>query len=207
MARSAARARIAPRLPTRPRDGHGGPMAAAISGPRWRRKDGRGLVDSIALRDRCGLPGTGHVIEETQREEVEMDRKGIGRLRDRWIAGQGRGVGAALALIVAGLFSDAPAVAQPGAPVAKRSAAQPLTAPGEAALDTPEGTPSASASAVRSPPTSAPRRHRLISPRWRRGSPMRSAATRRVSPTSDSRPHSRPSRPGCRRRTRPSVSR
>jgi len=70
-----------------------------------------------------------------------MDRKGVGRLSYRRVAGQGRGVGAAGALIVVGLVLSPPAVAQPGAPEAKRPPAQPLTAPGEAALiDTPEGT-------------------------------------------------------------------
>ncbi len=69
-----------------------------------------------------------------------MDREEVGRWPCRLIAGQGRGVGAALAMVFAGLVTSPHAAAQPGAPATKRPAAQPLAAPGEAALDSPEGT-------------------------------------------------------------------
>jgi FKBP-type peptidyl-prolyl cis-trans isomerase len=69
-----------------------------------------------------------------------MDRKGVGRSGWRGIAGQGRGAVAAVAVTLAALCSSPHAAAQPGAPAAKRPAAQPLAPPGEAALDTPEGT-------------------------------------------------------------------
>ena len=69
-----------------------------------------------------------------------MDRKGVGRSGWRGIAGQGRGAVAAIAVTLAAFLSPPHAAAQPGAPAAKRPPAQPLSPPGEAALDTPEGT-------------------------------------------------------------------
>ena len=69
-----------------------------------------------------------------------MDRKGVGRSGWRGIAGQGRGAVAAVAVTLAALLFPPHAAAQPGAPAAKRPPAQPLSPPGEAALDTPEGT-------------------------------------------------------------------
>lgn len=67
-----------------------------------------------------------------------MHRRGFGRERHRVDAGQGRGAVAAVALMLV-VLGPSSAPAQPGAPAAKRPAAQPLAAPGEAALDTPEG--------------------------------------------------------------------
>ena len=69
-----------------------------------------------------------------------MDRKGVDRSGWRGVAGQGRGAVAAVAVTLAAFLSPPPAAAQPGAPAAKRPPAQPLSPPGEAALDTPEGT-------------------------------------------------------------------
>jgi len=69
-----------------------------------------------------------------------MHRQGVGCSPRRRIAGQGRGVGAAMAVAIAGLVSGPHAAAQPGAPATKRPPAQALTPPNEAPLDTPEGT-------------------------------------------------------------------